>query len=194
MAINFPGPYGVEIGYTVNGLQHKMNLNCDVTNSPNNGDAFSTINVAQNNGVDTQLDGAVDLLLGLIDGFFHTSDTFDYADLYIYTASSFERTLVSSYTPSITAGASANSTEEASQAIYTFRTLEGGIARLVLMEPNFRDNSQLSYNALGASHQALADYVTGTTGWIIGRDTSRIWSFIRRSSGGNEKTFRQRYR
>lgn len=194
MTLNYPGPYTVEIKYQVSSLTHTQRLNCDITNSPAVGDAFSTILVLQNDTLTTSLDLAVEAYLLTIVPFFNTSVQVTSVKLFKNVALSFERDYVSAYTPTTNAGTSASPTVLSDQQTYTFFTAEGGVMRTVLLETKDGGNSQLGYGALGASSQTHVDYIIGNNGWIIGRDTSRVRAFNLLSQGQNESVWRKRNR
>lgn len=193
MAINFPGPYTVELKYTTEGLQHSMQLNCDVDGDPVIGTVPTAINLLQRDATTIQLDVAVDTLLTQLLPQFSDESTFDEYILYKNVPESTEKTFITAGVLG-DAGTSLTATEFAHQSTYTFRTQEGGVMRLVLLEDANQVKVRTPYGELGAAAQALMDYITGLTNWILARDTSYPIVPMARTGGENEAVFRKRYR
>lgn len=199
MALNFPGPYAIEVNYSTSSatvtIQHKMLLSLQLQTDPNVGDLFSTMNVKLINGTFVALDVAVENLLTVLVTRFQTTTTVDFVDLWKYTPLSFQRTFVSSYSPTANAGTSAGTTNPAQYELYTWRTMEGNVMRLTLLETVSVDQTQKGYVGLVPGQQNIVDFIQApTSGFVLGRDTSYPVSFIRASFGQNEALFRKRFR
>lgn len=194
MAINYPGPYTVEFKYIVSSMTHTHTVNCDVTNNPSVGDAFSSILVLQNDTLTTSLDLAVEAYLLTYVVFYNTSVSFPSVRLFKNIPNTFERTFVSAYTPTNGAGTDPSVTQLAHQDMYTFFTAEGGIARFSQLEGVQSGNDQKAFAQLGSAQQTYVNYILGNNGWFVGRDTSRIKAFNLLSEGQNEAVWRKRYR
>lgn len=200
MVTNFPGPWQLAITYQVDVspggvLEHVMQFNVDVDPEPDIGQSFSTIYVVNAEAGSVLLSTALNGIRNVVEDLFNSGDcTFVEANLYKVTPGSFERTWYSSSTIGA-AGTSASATVPAGQQTYQFRTAEGGIMKIVLLDAVGDPAPPIPYASLAANPKALVDYVLGgATTWILGRDTAFPVSFITLQSGTNEKTFRQRYR
>lgn len=197
MAINFPGPYTLRLFYqTTYGtvpLDHMQELNFDVASPPTPGDIFANIICNLTGGGTANMAAVTASWVSILDNLFHTASAFDHAEIWKYEAGTFEASFVSTYTVG-TNGLSSSATPPAGQAIYTFRTTEGGIMKVSLMEASIPQDFPKAYAALSADEKAVVDAVTdGTFPWLA-RDTSRPFSFIRRYGGQNEALFKKRFR
>jgi len=198
MALNFPGPYEVRLFYTVNhttGLYtHSARYNVVCAVDPNPGDAFSTISVVKRNTDTVALDVAVDTWVALLQPLFVAAPTaFLYAELWKYDPLSFEASFVSTYDISL-AGTGGGSVNPGGQAIFTFRTQEGGVMKVSLMETAIASGGSLPYVSLNAAQGALVDTLTnGTTPWLA-RDTSYPFAFVQMHPGVNEALYKKRFR
>lgn len=193
MAVNFPGPYEVDINYEQDGLDHKLRLNCDVVIVPTVGDLPADIDLVTRQGTGIALDVAVDAITDFIHPLFESASVLTTFDFWRYDPLSFSKTYITTGDIS-KAGTSATHNTRAGQSVYTHRTLEGGIMKVTLMEPSIFSNLVTPYASLGAASQALMDYVCDADTWILGRDTSYPVVPLNLAQGQNEATFRRRYR
>lgn len=193
MAINFPGPDEVEINYTCFNLDHSMRLNCKVVGTPIVGQDPTTIEVLQRSGFPLALDVAVDLFVEKLLPLFAPDATFNDYNLYQYTEGTFDKTYIT--TGSLAEdGTAAGVTQLAHQNTVTFRTQEGNGMKIVLLESESTNQLKLPYATVGTTYKNLMDYLTGTTNWILARDTSYPVVPLNVVGGQNEKLFRIRYR
>lgn len=86
------------------------------------------------------------------------------------------------------AGTSGGTTQVAGQAVFTFRSQNGGILRLYYMETTDTPNTVVNppYGA-GTITKAVADYVTAGTSWITARDNGFLVAPIRKLTKTNDK-------
>jgi hypothetical protein len=199
MALNFPGPYELRLNYTTvhTGvtLEHTQRLNVDLTADPTPVDAFNNINAKTRGGIVTpDLAAAVEAWLALIAPRFHTSSAFGIVELWKYVPLTFDAQFISSYNPTVVAGTDTNPTVATQQETLTFRTLEGGILRIQLMESVANTNQREPYPTGDVDIDPIFVFVFGTSNWILGRDTSYPFSAINHLGGQNEKLFRARFR
>lgn len=199
MAVNFPGPYTVRIFYTVdvagNGvLVHRQELNVRIQGTPEPGTAFGDIDVLRRDDTDWPLDGEIDDWVALLADVYNSANTeFTHAELWKYDPLSFDANFVSTY-PLAVVGTSGSGNAQAGQVIYTFRTQEGGIMKITLMEAAVAAGNPLGYSSISAAQQAIVDAVQyGSSPWLA-RDTSYPFAFIRQFGGQNEATFKKRFR
>lgn len=205
MAINFPGPYELRIFYTSSNitpggpLQHEMRLNVDVDDAVSPGDPFDTIVIKCADLSTPFLDDVVEDWLALVAPLVDDETTFDFVELWNYPVEqSFESEFVSVYSPTVTEGTSVQNPQPASQGIFTFRTLEGGIMKVSVMEGVTVPGVRQSRAQMGGAQGSLADYVISGNGSygapFLGRDTSFPFATIAYYPGQNEALFKRRYR
>jgi len=195
VALNFPGPYGVQIKYLTDGIEHVQNINCDVTNAPEPGETFDNITVRTKDGGSKDLDVAVDEWVALLAPFISDDTEFTVADLFEYTEESFERRWIASYELGVD-GTSASAHTPAGEYVFTFRTYEGGVMQIRLEEGPIGTAGRFSMGAYGVG-TPLGDlklYLVGDNGWIIARDTSYPVQGLYMLLGQNEAIFKVRYR
>lgn len=193
MASNFPGPFEVEMRYTCSGRQHTARYNCDTQSAPTPGDAPSTILLDKRDAGTVALDTAVAAWVVLYKALFHTSVTIDDYTFWSYAPASFDRTFITTENLAV-AGTNAGAVNLSFQQILTFRTLEGGLMKLNLMETSGTSIARLTYAASGAQVKALFDFVIGTSNWMLARDTSYPIATIFSMGGENEALFKARNR
>lgn len=203
MTANFPGPLEARIFYTVSNtiggpIQHVMKLNFTLpaghTITP--GQSFGTISVQIRSGVPVTLQAAIDGFITVVRPLYDLDDsTFDYAECWEYTPGTFDARFISTYNIGL-AGSNTSPGESvaASQNIMVFRTQEGGIMKLSLMEGKSGVALPRSYAQLASDSKAVVDYVLSTNIWMLARDTSYPLSFKAQYLGQNEALFKRRYR
>lgn len=199
MVQNFPGPWELRIEYTTLfgavPLIHTQRLNVDLTTVPLPGTDFADIDAKTRGGVLTPtLESAVDNWLTQVAERFSTTTTFGIVELWSYVPLTFDATFISAFTSVVTAGAHLNPTIVAAQEIYTFRTTEGGVVRISLIEAVAPADQPKSFPIGNISVDNIAAFITSPSNWILGRDTSYPFAGMRFLPGQNEKTFRQRFR
>jgi hypothetical protein len=193
---NYPGPYEVRLNYTVSAssvvLSHQQRLNVRISGTPTPGEIFPNIDALRRDDTPVALDEEVDDWVALLQPLFSNLTTFVNAELWKYEALSFESSFVGVYTIGL-AGTSGTA-QPAGQAIMTFRTNEGGIMKISLMECNIAPAVSVTYPNLSVAGKALADAVQfGTSPWLA-RDTSYPFAFIALHPGQNEVLFKKRFR
>lgn len=199
MVANFPGPDEVELLYAVNNAvggniihRQRLNMELDIDYTP--GTAVSSMSVLRRGGTTLPLSTAIDAWVALLRPLYNTGDVnFIGANIWRYTPLSYERTFLNSYNVGL-AGSGATATSLAHQDTITFKTLEGGEMRIVLLETILTTFGVDNFPFANAPIQAIATFVTGTGNWILGRDTSYPIAVFNHLLGQNEKTFNQRYR
>lgn len=198
MALNFPGPYEVRINYSVTvagqTLQHQQRLNFKCNPVPTAGDPFNSIAVERADGTTQTLQTLVDNWITVLRPMYASGvSTFIDAEAWKYLPGTFEASYISSYAINL-AGTSATGAVAAGQAIMTFRTLEGGIMKVSLMESSIAVGPSRSYTAMTSAEQDIANAVFVAPQKFLGRDTSYPFSVLRLHPGTNEALFKKRYR
>ena len=206
MAINFPGPYELRIFYTSpditpgGSLEHEQRLNIDIDTPPSPGAEFSSMDVVSPGSISLPtLDEVVEDYLTVLAGLHDDETTFERVELWHYPVEqSFESNFVSTYQPTVDTGTSTFPAVAASQQILTFRTTEGGIMKVSVMEGVVGPGRRTTYAAAITEVKALFDFVlSGGSGYeavFLGRDTSYPFAPIAFFPGQNEALFKRRYR
>lgn len=194
MAINYPGPLQMRIFYSVSSVEHQLQLNCIPAVTPEVGDLFNEINLVGRNGTNYLASTVLGQLLTVLEPLFSLTETsFDRAELWAYAPGTFDATYISSNDIS-DAGSSGTAPVPAGQQIFTFRTQEGGVMRLTLMEGTEAPGQSQGYASMSALNQALVTHVNRPEGVWVGRDTSYPVAFMKHHPGTNEAVFKRRYR
>lgn len=194
MAINFPGPNVLEVRYAVDGVQHKMNLNCDIEGIQLPGDDFSSLMVNTRGGNSVNLETALNSYLDLIRVFWSTGCDFIEVIVWEYLANTNDRVFITAASLD-KSGSNVGATVLAQQQTLTFRSVEGGIMKLVFLETADPSRQRIPFSAYAPGNiTVLRDFITGTDNWIKAKDTSFPVAALNVSSGGNEKIFRKRFR
>lgn len=194
MALNYPGPYQLRLYYTVEGDVHVAKYNVDCSGSPSIGDSFSDIDLIQNDLSTIAADTYVAVwVLKMVDRFSDTNTSIDYAELWKFEPFSFDGTYLSTLSIGDT-GAIGNPAILARQETYTFRTAEGGIMRVAMLEGAGVFINRQAYGTLAGSTKDLMDFVVGSSGAFLGADTSRVVAPVAVSGSYNRALFRKRYR
>jgi len=194
MAINYPGPYEVRINYTVAGRSHQQRLNVRIDGTPVAGvDDFTTIDALRRDDTPVALDSEVDDWVDLIKVYFNSTDgDIVNAELWKYEAESFNADFVAAYDIAV-AGTSATATSPASQLMWTFRTQEGGVMKISLMDVHVTPGAKISPPYTSGNLAVANAVVLGTSPWLA-RDTSYAIANIGLYPGQNEKLFKDIYR
>jgi len=196
MATNFPGPYQIDLHYTGdhNGvvIEHvaKYNVNCVAPIAP--GMDMSDIEVVTKGGTFVNAVTAILAWVDLLTPLFSEDVTFTYAEMWSVAPETFDRTFITTLDVS-EAGTLVAPLIRAAQVIYTFRTQEGGIMRINLMETSDVPNPPFSFPTGFPLHDAVANFVISDSNWILARDTSYPIASHRLLIGQNEALFKKRF-
>lgn len=190
---SFPGPYQVEIDYTVFGRTHKLRVELQLDSSPVAGTDPATLNAVTKSGGTVNLVTAVTALVDLIKPQFEAAATFNSFILWKFVSGTNQKSFIGSATLGIS-GTSGNSGVVAHYSMFTFRSSNGGIAKLVMLEDSQSGNSKTTYANMGSVRQAIADYCIGPGSWIYARDNGYPVAVLFESQGQNESVWRKIYR
>lgn len=197
MTINYPGPYEIRVNYTTvaSGLTrgHQMRLSLDMFTAADPGDAFSEWITLDKGGTHPALDTVVDDLVLKLKVRFNASSTINDAELWQYTPGTFDAAFRSTYSIAVV-GTSGGATVADSQEIYTLRSVNGGNARLTLMETAAAAGPSLAYAACAASVKDVFDRLTIQASPFIARDNGFLFTALKWHPGINEALFKDRYR
>lgn len=173
-----------------------MKLNLQLDGDPTPGDPFSSIHaLTKGLGVSgNALSGDVDDFVALLQPFMDdTLASIVNAELWKYTSGTFEASYVSSYAIGVV-GTNTGSVNPGGQDIITFRTINGGILKLSIMESD-SVVSVTDYYPFGTTRVTdIAAYVVDDASWIYARDNSYANAPLAWNPGVNERLFKKIYR
>lgn len=197
--MNFPGPYELRIFYTVDtdpggALDHQLRINIDCPVPPDPGDLFSVIDISLAGGGTAKLHTTTLAIVNLIEDNFNSDDTaFTHAELWVYEPASFDATYLTAYDLGLP-GTAALATVPASQTIFSFRSLAGGVVKLVLLDTVGIPGVPVAYSGLSAVPQAVVDYwLDDNLSPVLARDGTRPLAFLKLFPGQSEHLFKRRF-
>lgn len=195
---NFDGQYELRIFYvTYNGsipLSHRHTFDVIPTSAVSAGDDFASIYVHCKDGsVDNPLTSKVDTYIELLKDFYHSTATFQRAELWELTPPPVNGTFLSAYDIG-EVGDSATPSVPAQQLTMTFRTQGGYILRQQFMEPSIGGEIKDPYPFANVAAKALADFILSDAGFVVARDNTFPILALNASYGQNEKLWRKRFR
>jgi len=192
MTINFPGPVVVELVFDVAGIEHKMRLNCQSPITPVPGQALSTIDVVQRNSGTLNILDAIDDLMVLLQPLFSTNMSCSLVNVYVVPDQSEIHNYINSATLAYL-GSQATTYQAGGSLSFSFHTQESGAFLIRLMEPVIESFGRITYANLTAAQQALVDYIDSGSSWVLARDTSYPFGFIRATGNLNRDAMNSRY-
>lgn len=196
MAQNYPGPYEMEFSILVNAFTHKMRVSCNVEGNPAVGTLATAVNIIKRGGTSQNFEAVATTFWGFVRQLYNTAVTVTNVTLWKYTPNTFERTFISAIGVNLLAGASTTATGISQQSIYTFRSGNGGIAKLSLLETVNGTSAKTVLQAIstGTASQKLAHYITSSDSPMIARDNGYLVQPLYQLDGTNEAVFKKRFR
>lgn len=192
---NFPGPY--EIEYTLTGWgsparEHLMRFSTAVLGSPAPGSLPTAIDVQKMGGSTAKLNIVVNQLWEFIRLFYPNTISCSGYQLWKYVAGTLGKDFIAAGTVTNPAGSGA-ATVAAAQLTQTYRSANGGILKIVILESNQSGNARqaLVANAAGNPSQRLASYIMSADNIVLARDDAYPVNPLRDSRGENERIWRE---
>jgi len=184
----------MKVFYTVQSREHVMQLNCQPQTAPDVGDAMNTINLLGRNGIAYLATTVIGQLMTVTEPLYNAAQaTFLRAELWRFEPGTFDATYISTEDIS-DPGLSASATVTAAEQVFTFRSQEGGVMRVHLLESTEQPSSSQGYAAMSALNQAFVTHFTRPENVWMARDTSYPIAFLRHHPGINEAVFKKVYR
>lgn len=198
MALNYPGPYEIEITYEVTSggstLAHKQRLNVNVQGTPTPGTPATSITLQTRDGVGIALPTAVTAYAELMRALYNGAGvSLTLYEFYQYAPNSFDRTFITTQ-PIALVGTNPSGIQLAKQQTLSFKTQEGGSMFLVYLESSSGFTGIDPSPVSDVGYQSMANFVLQADSWILARDTSYPIAFRRQLGGQNEAVFRKRHR
>jgi len=195
MASNLPGPGELRFYYTTAGRIHSQRFNVRIDGNPEPGVVDTDVSILRRDDIPVTFPDAADSWAQVFKGFLATESSIDYCELWRYAPGSTDGEFISVTALGVN-GLVATSVNPAHQQTFTFRTQEGGVMKIIMLETTSTSNDVTSMAvAPGGILDTLLDFVIDPeTSIFLGRDTSHIVAGLRRSQGQNEKLYRKIFR
>lgn len=199
MAANKPGPYEIELnlgGWVSPSREHVLRISVAALGSPVAGTLPSAIDIQKTGGATAKLDVVTNQLWSFLRPAYHTSISVIGYTLWKYVPGTLAKDFVSSGSVTTPTGTNGTAANIAGQSTLTFRSANGGIMKLVLIEPSFSGDTStpLIPNAAGSTQAKIAAYILSADNVALARDDSYPIAALRDSRGQNEKIWRKVYR
>jgi hypothetical protein len=194
---NFPGPEEIRLFYsaTQGGIvyPHVHRFSVDVAGDVDPGEAMSEYPLNLKGGTTQAADAFIDDYVDLIADLYRTDTDFIYAELWRYVPDTFDSFFLSAHTVG-QVGANAGATIADQQSIITFRSANGGGARLDFRHTVGSEQVTRSFPTPNTTINNLAAFVTGSLSPIKARDNGFLIAPIHWLSGLNEHLSKKRLR
>lgn len=189
----YPGPFEVEIFYVDGGIEHKQRLNTIVVAAGDVGDPFSAFTVQPRTGANIALNTALDAYIALMRPLLAITANITIANLYEYAANTFDKTFLATHDINLL-GTGGGAVQLNHYTMLTFTTQFGNGMKIQWMDDNATEQNRIPIRDAAPAHLAMANYLSGTTNWIIARDGSYPIGKLNRIGGQNEALFKRRNR
>lgn len=187
MAINSLSPCFCKIFYTTGTRQHVMTIPLravDVaTWTP--GDSAEDTELTTKSGVAVTFAAFCDEFADNAKALLNTADGFTIAELYRQPTPEDDPTFITVYELGV-AGTNAAARTPYGQYVMSFRTSNGGIYKIYVMECSAVPNQRDAYPFSGVTNIAFATYFTSNQCPIVGRDGGNIISPLRYTTKTND--------
>lgn len=196
---NFPGPYELEftvsMGVVTPAREHKIRINVATVGTPAVGSLLSAVTIQKAGGGTATAQAVADQFWSFIRLAYPATVTCAGVTLWKYVSGTFAKSFVSSGTVASPAGAT-GSVGVAMQRTLSFRTANGSVLKLVILEGNVNADTKtvLVPNASGTTDQRIAAYMLSADNAALGRDDSYPVSAMFAAYGQNERIWRKIYR
>jgi hypothetical protein len=197
MVTNYPGPGELRFYYSVGaGVRtHSQRMSVRYDGAPSPGDDSSTIDLLRRNDTVVDLEAFVDAYAAIWASFYPGGASMDYVEFWTYPPLSTDGTYITTYAVGVV-GTNVAASNIGFQDTFTFRTQEGGVFKIVMLENIYTDQQPHSLSVPAAGGEAdLVDLVIDPLFAVfLAKDTSYPVAGLRRSGGQNERLFRKIFR
>lgn len=194
---NYPGPWEWRLFYSTTGggltRPHVMRVSLDVDGDPDPGSEFADYTCVSRLGLAPELDVWTDNMVLKVKALLDPGASIIRAELWKSQDAMFNFAFQSTYSIGVV-GTAAGTVNTDGQLIITFRSQNGGSARINVMEPNLPNAQTDPYPFADAGALALADYITGHSSPVIARDNGYLFAALNLLVGSNEAAFKDRLR
>jgi hypothetical protein len=198
MPENLPGPYEIEFtltGWTTPTREHVFRVSVAALGSPAFGTLPTAIDIQKMGGSTAKLNVVANQMWEFLRLFWNTTITCTGYQLWKYVPGTLGKDFVS--TGAVTNPAASGAVGEiAGQLTQTYRSANGGIMKLVLLETNQTGNAKVTLvpNVAGTASQRLAAYIMSADNVVLARDDAYPVNSLRDSRGQNERIWRLIFR
>lgn len=198
MPVNVDGPYELRFFYSTQPLGQPLMQHVHTFDVLLNGPMtppidFEFVEAESRTGIITSLADFVDAYVLVLKELFNASSTIIRAELWGDEEEDGDKIFLGVY-PIGVVGLVAGSASVAQQLTITFRSTNGGIMRMQLMETAYGGTAVDDYPFQDSDIQAYAAFVSGVASPITARDNGFPFSPLRASFGENERLWRKRFR
>lgn len=187
MTDNLPGPWFARIKYISASVPHDMQFSIDDFTAPDIVFPFGRVRLRDSTvfNADTAMNDLVDLLVP------SWSDGTSFANWQIFSQPTADDLPIAvtgnQFTAKNGTGTPGSSLEEATQQTNIWRTLAGGLFKMVFIDQIMPTQAKISVLPASGILKDLSDYLTASTGWIVGRDNSFPNVFLAATHNLNQK-------
>lgn len=189
------GPYTLEFPTIFNELGHVIELNCDAVGTPTTGDDPTTVFLRTRDNVGATLDDSANAIWDLLRAFFNATTLCSTYNLWKRNPDNNDRLFISGGVLANPNGSSATANVPANQCVMTWRSGNGNIMKISLVENIITSNSRVPLASSTAPMvTALSAFVLSDANVIMARDRSFPVASMNVSFSQNEKVFNRRFR
>lgn len=195
MVANMPGPYEIEFeltGWTAPARSHLFRVSVAAVGSPTAGSLPTAIDIQKMGGSTAKLNVVANQIWEFVRLWFTSSIACNNYTLWRYVPGTLAKDFISAGTMTNPAGSAGGSLIPSHQVTLTFRSANGGILKVVLLESTQGGDTRavLTANPAGTPPQRLASYMMSADNVILARDDAFPVTPLRDSRGQNEKIWR----
>jgi len=193
--IRRPGPYTLEIDYVYVGLSHTLQVSCDTIGAAIPGTPADTVSMKGKNTTDVSLEEFANDFWGVIRPFFQNITLASTFTLWKRNLNNADKQFISAGGLIAPNGSSTATAIPSSQAIFTWRSNNGGILKINLLEGIFYSQPTLPLlSDTGVGVSALNTYMQSDTCCVAALDRGYAVAAGNSNYGQNEKVFNARNR
>jgi hypothetical protein len=191
---NLPGPYEIEFtltGWTAPAREHVFRVNVAAVGSPAVGALPTAIDIQKMGGSTAKLNIVANQIWEFLRLFNNASITCSGYQLWKYVPGTLGKDFISTGAVTNPACNDAGGVN-AAQLTQTYRSANGGILKVVMLESNQAGDARVTLvpNAAGTPSQKLAAYIMSADNVFLARDDAYPVNPLRDSRGQNEKIWR----
>lgn len=199
MVENLPGPYEIEFtltGWLSPARDHVIRMSVAVTGLPPAGTLPTAIDVQKMGGATAKLNVVADQIWSFIRLSYHVAISVTGYTLWKYVPGTLAKDFISAGALTTPTGSSASTPTIAHQTTQTYRSANGGVIKIVLLESSNVGETRITLipNAAGTPSQRLASYIMSSDNVVLARDDSYPVAALRDARGQNEKIWRLVFR
>lgn len=199
MAENLPGPYEIEFdlqGWTSPARSHVLRFSVAAVGSPAPGSLPTVVDIQKMGGATAKLNVVANQIWGFLRTLYAGTISAVGYTLWRYVPGTLAKDFISAGSLTNPTGTAVGSPTVAHQTTLTFRSANGGILKIVLIETNLAGDTRTTLipNPAGTLIPLFASYVMSADNVILARDDAYPVAPLRDSRGQNERIWREVFR